>query len=726
MGRKEKYIDGTAGPVAEFALALRKVRQEAGNPTYRRMAETVHFSAPALSKAASGKRLPTWPVAEAYLRACGVTNLKPWEDDWNITDALFRVNTKPKKSRDGSSSPSAVTVSAEQVRLGGVATRKRHLLATLDEIRTSKRMSLRAVAARSQDIQAEAAAAGRKMPSLSCTTIHEVLSGRRRLDDDFIRLYLLAVDASAEQQYQVGLTFGLLDRETQSTIDAVDDGEGPTLPATELPPLPRRVSRRRAMEQAGEPKRHVGRAAVVRVSTHDTPVPRPEVEMRGAHISHPPGGSAALSYAQPTAAERTGNQPRSHRDVEPRLTVLDDSYVDLDRPVRLTGQRLDRRLDPSFQIEPVSRIRCHRTKAGDHGERGPYLVRWPTAAQRRLLLVLASTVVLAGLGLCLQGLMAAPMRILAAAPDFPAHLLIAVGMLLGMADVVLLVALRPFDIQLGWLRRAVISKWKHSTMSIGHPGKRSRPLLLRVRGPRRRGTLLISEVSGALSQLVISGLLSWNRRPAPIADPCAAVVIHRRPTQMGRCLSETVDLTRAICKAIGSGLAQITACRPQGRLMLSTRRVWNRLALTAGVAAAALVGFAIMSGAQSSPAAIWIAPDPAHLEPASQTAPECLRITRVAQTLDQHGLAPERGCWQTSERVRRPVRYSPPYSYGQPLASSSAVTNPDACTDVSSDDQGCADPAPRSRPREASHAGKSLNPFDPEGAAPVWPDEMSQ
>lgn len=64
-------MDPNAGPGQRFAWELRRLRQAAGTPTYRAMAARVAYSAPALSQAAAGERLPSLPVVLAYVRACG-------------------------------------------------------------------------------------------------------------------------------------------------------------------------------------------------------------------------------------------------------------------------------------------------------------------------------------------------------------------------------------------------------------------------------------------------------------------------------------------------------------------------------------------------------------------------------------------------------------------------------------------------------------------------------
>jgi len=70
MARPEIPITG-AGPVADLARALRRLRDEAGKPDYRALAAKTHYSTATLAAAAAGRIRPTWDVTEAYARACG-------------------------------------------------------------------------------------------------------------------------------------------------------------------------------------------------------------------------------------------------------------------------------------------------------------------------------------------------------------------------------------------------------------------------------------------------------------------------------------------------------------------------------------------------------------------------------------------------------------------------------------------------------------------------------
>jgi len=69
--------------VEAFAAALQLLRRHAGL-SYRQLADRAHYSHPHLIRATSGKQLPTWEVAAAYLTGCGVpADLMPvWRRRW--------------------------------------------------------------------------------------------------------------------------------------------------------------------------------------------------------------------------------------------------------------------------------------------------------------------------------------------------------------------------------------------------------------------------------------------------------------------------------------------------------------------------------------------------------------------------------------------------------------------------------------------------------------------
>jgi hypothetical protein len=58
---------GAEDAVKAFALALRKVRRRAGEPSFRAMARKTHYSVSTLTRAFGGKNFPRWQVVEDLL-----------------------------------------------------------------------------------------------------------------------------------------------------------------------------------------------------------------------------------------------------------------------------------------------------------------------------------------------------------------------------------------------------------------------------------------------------------------------------------------------------------------------------------------------------------------------------------------------------------------------------------------------------------------------------------
>ncbi|MFI7398995.1 helix-turn-helix domain-containing protein [Streptomyces sp. NPDC049541] len=87
MGRPELPVDPAAGPVQRLAHDLRELRRSAGGVSYRAMAKKAGFSVTTLAKAASGERLPSLAVLQAYVQACGA-DPAPWEARWAEAEAL--------------------------------------------------------------------------------------------------------------------------------------------------------------------------------------------------------------------------------------------------------------------------------------------------------------------------------------------------------------------------------------------------------------------------------------------------------------------------------------------------------------------------------------------------------------------------------------------------------------------------------------------------------------
>ncbi len=98
---------GAAEPVASiapdgleaFARDLRTLRAKA-ELDYPEMAETSHFSMKTLAAAAGGLRLPTLPVAVAYVQACG-GSVAEWEDRWQKLATKITADAAKKRKNDG-------------------------------------------------------------------------------------------------------------------------------------------------------------------------------------------------------------------------------------------------------------------------------------------------------------------------------------------------------------------------------------------------------------------------------------------------------------------------------------------------------------------------------------------------------------------------------------------------------------------------------------------------
>ena len=101
-GRRESPLDPSTGPVARFAAELRKLRADAGGPTYRVMAQRTGQGASTLSQAAGGERLPTLPVVLAFVQACGGDQTQ-WEARWR--EASLEAAAEPRTEDEDAAPP---------------------------------------------------------------------------------------------------------------------------------------------------------------------------------------------------------------------------------------------------------------------------------------------------------------------------------------------------------------------------------------------------------------------------------------------------------------------------------------------------------------------------------------------------------------------------------------------------------------------------------------------
>jgi transcriptional regulator with XRE-family HTH domain len=82
-----------------FARDLRALRAKAGLD-YEEMAEVSHYTMKTLASAAGGLRLPTLPVAVAYVRACN-GDVAEWEERWQKLAAKITAEAARKRKSDG-------------------------------------------------------------------------------------------------------------------------------------------------------------------------------------------------------------------------------------------------------------------------------------------------------------------------------------------------------------------------------------------------------------------------------------------------------------------------------------------------------------------------------------------------------------------------------------------------------------------------------------------------
>lgn len=95
MPRGERPLDEGDSPLLQFAGDLRRLRAEAGSPTYRVLAQRAHFAITTLSEAASGRKLPGLDVTLAYVRACGGDE-DTWAQRWHeVDESLFQSRVSP-------------------------------------------------------------------------------------------------------------------------------------------------------------------------------------------------------------------------------------------------------------------------------------------------------------------------------------------------------------------------------------------------------------------------------------------------------------------------------------------------------------------------------------------------------------------------------------------------------------------------------------------------------
>lgn len=82
MGHLDSIIDTDSAEASAFVAALRDLREQAGNPSFRRMAQRSGcVSHTTLHEAATGSRFPSWETTREFVKACD-TDPEPWLARW--------------------------------------------------------------------------------------------------------------------------------------------------------------------------------------------------------------------------------------------------------------------------------------------------------------------------------------------------------------------------------------------------------------------------------------------------------------------------------------------------------------------------------------------------------------------------------------------------------------------------------------------------------------------
>ncbi|MFC8850511.1 MULTISPECIES: helix-turn-helix transcriptional regulator [unclassified Micromonospora] len=217
-GRPEKPLDLSSGPVAQFAHSLRRLRQQAGGPSYRTLAGRTRYSMAALSVAAGGTRFPTWECVEAYIRACGVCDddlVHHWRQRWSAVDKHVRVQRRaarraakvmartsllevpeiPARPVVRRAPLPALDVRYVDANPAAVVTLEEFLTA-LDQMRVEKGLSLRQVAERSRRTSLPGTDVS---GGLTRSQLHDMLNGRAPLRARHVLAYLLACGIPQER-----------------------------------------------------------------------------------------------------------------------------------------------------------------------------------------------------------------------------------------------------------------------------------------------------------------------------------------------------------------------------------------------------------------------------------------------------------------------------------------------------------------------------------------------
>jgi transcriptional regulator with XRE-family HTH domain len=193
-GRPESPLPDD-GPVVPLARKLRELRELRGMP-YADMAKKANFSAPALSTAANGRRLPPLNRVRAYLQALDVTAAEETEvlALWEQAQGAIETERKARSRRRGPIEPAAPVENRSYFTADPAKVDDFDQFATaLNQIFTDAGLTVRQVIENSAVLinnPEQPYRSGRKQVQLSKTTIYDVLGGKTKPSPVFTDLFL--------------------------------------------------------------------------------------------------------------------------------------------------------------------------------------------------------------------------------------------------------------------------------------------------------------------------------------------------------------------------------------------------------------------------------------------------------------------------------------------------------------------------------------------------------
>ncbi|WP_112274429.1 nSTAND1 domain-containing NTPase [Lentzea terrae] len=101
MPRGERPLGPEDTALLKFAGDLRRLRDQAGKPSYRELARRANYSPTALSDAAGGRKLPSLALTLAFVRACE-GDPAPWTKRWRELAAEHALPLQPNAPYPGS------------------------------------------------------------------------------------------------------------------------------------------------------------------------------------------------------------------------------------------------------------------------------------------------------------------------------------------------------------------------------------------------------------------------------------------------------------------------------------------------------------------------------------------------------------------------------------------------------------------------------------------------